>query len=147
MASAKEASEAQQSEARHADLVAACGHRLMPVAERPVLALDLAGAVAQAGIDPTLEARALQDALRRAIATRRGYCWWDVDHAVRSRRGRRSPGAGLVISRHRLSLQAAGGPRRLRTLEEVLEADICKAVVGEKVAELHLFVGIAEEDT
>jgi hypothetical protein len=26
-------------------------------------------------------ARALQDALRRAIATRRGYCWWDVDHA------------------------------------------------------------------
>jgi len=69
MASAKEASEARQSEARHADLVAACGHRLMPVAERPVLALDLAGAVAQAGVDSTLEARALQDALRRAIST------------------------------------------------------------------------------
>jgi hypothetical protein len=25
--------------------------------------------------------RALQDAPRRAIATRRGYCSWDVDHA------------------------------------------------------------------
>ena len=48
---------------------------------RPILAPDLAGAVAQAGIDPTLEGRALQDALRRAIATRRGYCSWDVDHA------------------------------------------------------------------
>jgi hypothetical protein len=46
-----------------------------------VLAPDLAGAVAQAGVDPTLEGRALQDALRRAIATRRGYCSWDVDHA------------------------------------------------------------------
>jgi hypothetical protein len=30
---------------------------------------------------PTLEARALQDPLRRAIATRRGSCSWDVDHA------------------------------------------------------------------
>ena len=49
--------------------------------ERPNLAPDLAGAVAQAGVDPTLEGRALQDALRRAIATRRGYCSWDVDHA------------------------------------------------------------------
>jgi hypothetical protein len=47
----------------------------------PVLAPDLAAAVAQAGVDPTLEGRALQDALRRAIATRRGYCSWDVDHA------------------------------------------------------------------
>jgi hypothetical protein len=25
--------------------------------------------------------RAREDALHRAIATRRGYCWWDVDHA------------------------------------------------------------------
>jgi hypothetical protein len=49
--------------------------------ERPILAPDLARAVAQAGVDPTLEGRALQDALRRAIATRRGYCSWDVDHA------------------------------------------------------------------
>jgi hypothetical protein len=46
-----------------------------------VLPADLAGAVAQAGVDPTLDGRALQDALRRAIATRRGYCSWDVDHA------------------------------------------------------------------
>jgi hypothetical protein len=28
-----------------------------------------------------LEGRALQDALRPAIATRRGSCSWDVDHA------------------------------------------------------------------
>jgi hypothetical protein len=49
--------------------------------DRPVLAPDLAGAVAQAGVDPTLDGRALQDALRAAIATRRGYSSWDVDHA------------------------------------------------------------------
>lgn len=42
---------------------------------------DLAGAVARAGVDPTLEGRALQDALRSAIADRRGYCDWTVDHA------------------------------------------------------------------
>jgi hypothetical protein len=45
------------------------------------LASDLVGAVAQAGVDPTLDGRALQDALRFAIATRRGYCSWTVDHA------------------------------------------------------------------
>jgi hypothetical protein len=50
-------------------------------AHRPILARDLAGTVAYAGIAPTLEGRALQDALRAAIATRGGYCWWDVDHA------------------------------------------------------------------
>jgi hypothetical protein len=49
--------------------------------DRPVLAPDLADAVAQAGIDPTLDGRALKDALRRAIATRRGSCPWTVDHA------------------------------------------------------------------
>jgi hypothetical protein len=48
--------------------------------ECPVLAPDLAGAVAQAGVNPTLEGRALLDVLRAAIATRRGYCSWDVDH-------------------------------------------------------------------
>ena len=53
----------------------------MRAGERSVLAPDLAGAVAQAGVDPTLEGRALQDALRAAIATRRGYCSWTVDHA------------------------------------------------------------------
>ena len=42
---------------------------------------DLAGTVAYAGVDPTLEGRTLQDALRAAIATRRGYCWWGVDQA------------------------------------------------------------------
>src|SRR5687768_16663071 len=50
-------------------------------AEAPILTPDLAGAVARAGVDPTLEDRALQDALRRAIATRRGSCSWGVDHA------------------------------------------------------------------
>src|SRR5215207_1747497 len=50
-------------------------------AERPVLPRDLAGTIAYAGVDPTLEGRALQDALLREIAHRRGYCWWDVDHA------------------------------------------------------------------
>jgi len=54
---------------------------LVSSADRPVLARDLAGTVAYAGVDPTLEGRALQDALRRAIAHRRGYCWWTVDHA------------------------------------------------------------------
>src|SRR5690349_9031279 len=44
------------------------------------LAPDLAGAVAQAGVDPTLDGRALQDALRHAIASRRGYCDWTIDH-------------------------------------------------------------------
>jgi hypothetical protein len=37
--------------------------------------------VAQAGVDLTLEARNLHHALRRAIATRRGCCSWDIDHA------------------------------------------------------------------
>jgi len=45
------------------------------------LARDLAAAVGQAGVDPTLERRAPQDALRRAIATRGGYCSWTIDHA------------------------------------------------------------------
>jgi hypothetical protein len=49
--------------------------------ERPILPRDLAGTVAHAGVDPTLGGRALQDALRREIATRRGSCSWDVDHA------------------------------------------------------------------
>jgi hypothetical protein len=46
-----------------------------------MLTADLAGAIAQAGIDPTLEGRALQYALLSAIADRRGYLSWDVDHA------------------------------------------------------------------
>lgn len=39
---------------------------------------ELAGAIAQAGVDPTLEGQALQAALRSAIADRRGYVSWDV---------------------------------------------------------------------
>ena len=42
---------------------------------------DLAAAIARAGVDPTAEPRPLQDALKRAIADRRGYVAWDVDHA------------------------------------------------------------------
>jgi hypothetical protein len=59
----------------------AAGAPLVSPRDRPVLPRDLAGTVAYAGVDPTLEGRALQDALRAAIATSRGYCWWDVDHA------------------------------------------------------------------
>jgi hypothetical protein len=68
------------------------------------LARDLAGTVAYAGVDPTLEGRALQDALRRAIATRRGYCSWTVDHA------------GWVVTLHRPEEQDLYG----KTLEEAL---------------------------
>ena len=62
----------------------------MSAAERPVLPRDdppgAAGSVAHdpvgvPRVDPPLEGHALQDALRRAITTRRGYCSWDVDHA------------------------------------------------------------------
>ena len=50
-------------------------------ADRPALPRDFAGTVAYAGVDPTSEGRDLQDPLRAVIATRGGYCWWDVDHA------------------------------------------------------------------
>jgi hypothetical protein len=69
-----------------------------------VLAPDLAGTVAYAGVDPPLEGRALQDALRAAIATRGGYCWWDVDHA------------GWVVMLHSPEEQHFYG----KTLEEAL---------------------------
>src|SRR5215211_2681573 len=72
--------------------------------DRPVLAPDLAGTVAYAGVDPTLEGRALQDALRAAIAHRRGYCSWTVDHA------------GWVVTLHSPEEQDFYG----RTLEEAL---------------------------
>jgi hypothetical protein len=51
------------------------------VRERRILAPDLAGTVAQAGFDPSPDGRALQDALRAAIATRRDYCSRTVNHA------------------------------------------------------------------
>ena len=43
------------------------------------LPTDLAAAIAHAGVDPILPARALEDALRGTIADRRGYVAWDVD--------------------------------------------------------------------
>ena len=47
----------------------------------PQLSDDLGAAIARAGIDPTLDDRALEDAIIRAIGERRGYCSWDVDRA------------------------------------------------------------------
>lgn len=40
---------------------------------------DLGATIARAGVDPTLRDRALEDALRHAIADRRGYVAWEVD--------------------------------------------------------------------
>lgn len=48
--------------------------RLIPVT-------DLADTIAPAGVDPELQGRALQDAIRSAIADRRGFCSWNADHA------------------------------------------------------------------
>ena len=76
--------------------------RVMRRDEAPVLTPDLAGVVARAGVDSTLESRALQDVLRRAIASRRGYCSWDVDHA------------GWVVTLHSPEEQDFSG----KTLEE-----------------------------
>jgi hypothetical protein len=61
-------------------------------------------AIAEAGVDPTLEGRAVQDALRPAIATRRGSCDWTVDHA------------GWVVTLYSPDEQEFYG----RTLEEAL---------------------------
>lgn len=71
---------------------------------RPGLPADLAGAIALAGVDTGLESRALQDAIGSAIADRRGYCSWDVDHA------------GWVVTLHHPEAQNFYG----RTLEEAL---------------------------
>lgn len=49
--------------------------------EERIHATDLAGVIANAGVDPTLEGRALQDALISAIADRRGYVDWTVNLA------------------------------------------------------------------
>jgi len=75
----------------------------MSAIDRPVLTPDLAGTVAYACVDPTLEGRPLQDALRAAISIR-GSCWWDVDHA------------GWVVPLDSLERQEVYG----RTLEEAL---------------------------
>ena len=44
-----------------------------------MLPRDLVAAIARAGVYPTAAPRALQDALKAAIADRRGYVAWDVD--------------------------------------------------------------------
>lgn len=74
------------------------------VSVRPILPPDLSGAVAQAGVDVSLEGRELQDAIRAAIADRQGYLSWDVDHA------------GWVVMLHHPEEQTFYG----RTLEEAL---------------------------
>lgn len=71
---------------------------------RLILAADLAGTIAKAGVDPTLEGRALQDALLWAIADRRGYLSWDVDHV------------GWLVFLHHPEQKTFHG----RTLEEAL---------------------------
>ena len=85
----------------------------MSATDRPVLPRDdPAGAPGTAAhdpagvprVDPTLDGRALQAALRRAIATRGGACWWEVDHA------------GRVVTRHSPKEQGFFG----RTLDEAL---------------------------
>jgi hypothetical protein len=73
--------------------------------DRPVLPRDLAGTVAWVGVDPILEGRELQDALRRAIATRRGSCDWTVDRAGWGRE------ASLTRGGNVLRLHARGSPR------------------------------------
>ena len=70
----------------------------------PTLPADLAAAIARAGVDPTAAPRPLQDALKAAIADRRGHVAWDVDHA------------GRAVELPRPERQAFHG----RTLEEAL---------------------------
>lgn len=69
-----------------------------------VLAPFLDATIVQAGVDPTLEGRALQDAVLSAIADRQGYLGWDVDHA------------GWLVFLHSPDQETFHG----RTLEEAL---------------------------
>ena len=82
----------------------------MSTRDRPVLAPEdpsgAPGAVAQAGVNRALEGRALQDALRSAIAIRRGSCSWDLNHA----------GCKWVVTLHCPEEQVFYG----KTLEEAL---------------------------
>lgn len=76
-----------------------------------MLPTDLAATIARAGVDPTAEPRPLQDALKSAIADRRGYVAWDVDHVDH---------VGWVVD---LLAPASGQDRERfhgRTLEEAL---------------------------
>lgn len=49
------------------------------VSVRLILAADLVATIAQAGVDPTIEGRLLQDAILSDIADRRGSLSWDDD--------------------------------------------------------------------
>jgi hypothetical protein len=62
-------------------VAAAPAGREAPVTAPPA---DLAAAVARVGVDPTLPERQLEDALRSAIADRRGYldCWYVDDTSL-----------------------------------------------------------------
>jgi hypothetical protein len=71
----------RRSEPREPDLTAAVGHRLMRVTERGILPAEIPNNVAPTLVDLTFNSRALHDPLRLAIAHRRGYCSWEVDHA------------------------------------------------------------------
>lgn len=71
---------------------------------RLILAPDLASTITQAGSDPTLEERELQDALLSAITDRCCYLSWGIDYA------------GWVVTLHHPEEQIFHG----RTLEEAL---------------------------
>jgi hypothetical protein len=93
-----------------------CDSLLRPSTGRGAhLAPDLAGAIALAGIDPLLESRPLQDAIRVAIATSRVYCSWDVDTA------------SWVVTRYHPERQAFYGP----TPEEALAAHLIHMMTTE----------------
>src|SRR5678816_3937990 len=85
---------------------------LVNAGDRPVLPRDLAGTVAHAGVDPTLEGRALQDALQAASATHRGYCFCDVDQA------------GWVVTLPRLARATGCGPQSYRGIRRVCPGKI-----------------------
>ena len=80
-----------------------CGRR-RAMGVRLILAPELAGTIAQAGVDPTLEGRAMQDALLSAIGDRRGYLSWDLGET------------GWLVFLHHPEEQTFSG----QTLEEAL---------------------------
>lgn len=81
-----------------------CESRPRMTRRTTALPTDLVAAVVRAGVDPTQPPRALQDALKGAIADRGGYVAWDVD------------GAGWVVARLRPEREDFRGP----TLDEAL---------------------------
>ena len=85
-----------------------------------LLAPDLSGAIAQVRVDPTLEGRALQDAQRAAITTRRGSCSWTVDHA------------GWVVTLHSPEEQDFSGTTLEEGLACCLEWLMAKGTPGDR---------------